>query len=179
MFVLILGPMKSGKTLELIARVAPYEFADQRVLYVQSAHNVRDDGICSRLGLNTKAIRVNSLTEIKQDFDVMGVDESLMFPTSDLPLIEKWLAQGKTLFFSSLDLDYRAKMPEIIKDLVELKPDQIIYKTAVCDVCKQYDARFSQILHNGELVLEGLPTVTPEDGTYEYQARCRKCFVKK
>lgn len=179
MFTLILGPMKSGKSLELIARVAPYEFAQQRVLYVQPMANVRDNGVRSRLGLNTQAIRVQSLQEVAQPFDVIGIDEVHMFDPSDAAVVDRWLQTGKAVFVSGLDLDYRAYMPPVVQYLLELKPDAIISKIAVCDTCRNYCAQFTQILHNDEPVLDGLPIVVPEDGTYEYQARCRECFLKK
>ena len=175
---LILGPMKSGKSLELIARVAPYEFADHQVLYAQPKANVRDEGVASRLGLNTKAVNVRSLKSIKNRFDAIGIDEVHMFAVKDIEVIEKWLKQGKQLFISGLDLDYRGKMPPVIKKLLELKPEKTITKLAVCDTCKKYEARFTQIIHNGKPVLSGLPIIIPDDGTYKYIASCRSCFVK-
>lgn len=175
---LILGPMKSGKSLELIARVAPHEFADSRVLYVQPKANIRDEGVSSRLGINTKAASVKSLKSIKEGFDVIGIDEVHMFAVKDIDCIEKWLRQGKALFISGLDLDYRGKMPPIIKKLLELKPEKTIMKHAVCDSCKKYEAQFTQIFHKDKPVLGGLPIIVPDDGTYRYNASCRTCFVK-
>lgn len=177
-FTLILGPMKSGKSSELIARVAPHEYANRKVLYVRTQNNVRDEGITSRLGLNTKAVSINSLKEITQPFDVIGIDEINMFPPKDAVQISKWVAAGKHVFVSGLDLDYRGLMPPIVKLMYEIKPDKTITKIAVCEVCKNYDAQFTQILNNGEPVLEGLPLVTPEDGRFVYQARCRNCFKR-
>lgn len=174
---LIVGPMKSGKSLELIARVAPYEFAKKKVLYVQTKKDVRDQGITSRIGINTRALRVKSLKEITNGFDVIGVDEINMFPASDIAVIKKWLHEGKEVFASGLDLDYSATMMPLVRKILELKPDNIINKTAVCDVCHDYSAQFTQILHNGEPVLGGLPHIVPEDGTYVYEARCRDCYV--
>jgi thymidine kinase len=179
MFTLILGPMKSGKSLELIARMAPYEFADQEVLYIQPLKNVRDKGIASRIGIDAKAATAGSLSEITASFDVIGIDEIHMFSPDDVTAVEAWIKQEKSIFISGLDLDYRGQMPAIIKNLFELKPDIIAYKIAVCDVCRQYRAQFTQILHDDEPVLSGLPTIVPEDGTYEYQARCRDCFLKE
>lgn len=178
-FVLIIGPMKSGKSLDLIARVAPLEFAGKTILYIQPEANVRDSGITSRAGVNTKAAAVSTLKDVKSNFDVIGIDEINMFPTSDCKYIEEWVKKGKDVIISGLDLDYRAKTPPIVQCIMQLKPDEIIIKTAVCDACKSYDARFTQILKNGKPVLDGLDLVTPEDGTYEYQARCRNCFKKK
>jgi thymidine kinase len=170
--------MKSGKSLELIARVAPYEFADQQVLYVQPKANVRDEGITSRLGINTRAMNLKTLKGVKTRFDVIGIDEVHMFSVKDMELVEKWLKQGKALFISGLDLDYRGKMPPVIKKLIEMKPEKMITKLAVCDTCKKYEARFTQIIHKNKPVLAGLPIIVPDDGTYKYIASCRSCFVK-
>jgi len=176
---LIMGPMKSGKSLELIARVAPYEFADKKVLYLQSSKDVRDQGITSRIGINTKAERVASLTEINNGFDVIAVDEVHMFPETDAEQIGKWIAEGKDVFVTGLDLDYSATLQPMVARILELKPHNIIIKKAVCEVCHKYRAQFTQILHKGQPVLGGLPSVVPEDGTYSYEARCRECYVKK
>jgi thymidine kinase len=143
-FTLIVGPMKSGKSLELIARVAPYEFADEQVLYVQPKANVRDEGIQSRVGINTKAITVQSLREVTTPFDVIGIDEIHMFDPRDSAVIDEWLLAEKTVFASGLDLDYRAQMPPIIQHLLEIKPDTIIPKVAVCEICKKYQAQFTR-----------------------------------
>lgn len=175
---LIIGPMKSGKSLELIARVAPYEFADKKVLYLQSSKDVRDQGITSRIGINTKAQRVKSLTEIDNGFDVIAVDEVHMFPERDAVQIGKWIDQGKDVFVTGLDLDYSATLQPMVAKIMELKPHNIIIKKAVCEVCHKYRAQFTQILHNGEAVLKGLPSVVPEDGTFTYEARCRECYAR-
>lgn len=176
---LIIGPMKSGKSLELIARVAPYEFADKKVLYVQSKKDVRDTGITSRIGINTKATRVKSLAEVKNGVDVIGIDEVHMFPEADSKYIAEWVAAGKQVFVTGLDLDYSATLQPMIKKILELKPHSIIIKKAVCEVCHKYRGQFTQILHDGKEVLGGLPPVVPEDGTYAYQARCRDCYKRK
>jgi len=178
MFTLILGPMKSGKSLELLTRMAPYKYTGQQVLYVQPKSNTRDTGIRSRSGMNIDAVVVESLRKITDPFDVIGIDEIHMFGTTDVRVIEKWINEDKSLFISGLDLDYRGKMPAIVNKLLELKPDKLIHKLSVCDNCKQFRAQFTQILHNDQPVLAGLPTVVPEDGTYQYEARCRQCFVK-
>lgn len=178
MFTLILGPMKSGKSLELLGRMSPYEHTNQEVLYVQPEANVRDHGIQSRLGINATALSVKSLADVNQPFDVIGIDEVHMFDKVDGFVIDSWLGQNKNIIASGLDLDYRSKMLPIVIRLLELKPDKLIHKLSVCDSCKKYNAKFTQILKNNIPVLGGLPPVVPEDGTYDYQARCRDCFTK-
>lgn len=170
--------MKSGKSLELISRVAPYEFAHDRVLYVQPIANTRDEGVWSRGGLKVRAVKVESLNDITATFDVIGIDEINMFPPDDVAVINKWLEKGKNVYISGLDLDYKAEMPEICRRILSLKPDEVVFKKAVCDVCRIFDARFTQIIHDGEELLGGIPSIVPEDGTFEYQARCRQCYKR-
>lgn len=181
MFTLILGPMKSGKSNELVSKVSPYKYADCRVLYAQPEANVRDEGIQSRLGANATALCVRSLADIHEDFDVIGIDEVHMFDETDAAVIESWLHRDKNVIASGLDLDYRGKLIPVVKRLIELKPDHLITATSVCESCKHINinAQFTQILQNGEPILSGLPPVVPEDGTYDYQPRCRNCFVKE
>jgi len=177
MFTLILGPMKSGKSLELIAQVAPYEHTDKEVLYVQPEANTRDKGVQSRLGVNATALTVKSLSEINKPFDVIGIDEIHMFDEDDAKVIDRWLRDDKNVIASGLDLDYRRKMLPIIIRLLEINPDKLIRKNAVCEICRtEVNAQFTQMLDDGEPVLGGRPIITIDDGKVEYQARCRDCF---
>lgn len=177
-FVFITGPMKSGKSLELIARVAPFAFADKKILYISPERNVRESNVQSRLGINAEALVAASLKDVPTTFDVVGVDEVHMFDEEDASVIESWVKEGKDVFISGLDLDYRGGMIPIVQRIFEFRPDTVLMKNAVCEVCHVYDARFTQILKDGEPVRSGLPPVVPDDGTYQYETRCRTCFVK-
>jgi thymidine kinase len=112
---------------------------------------------------------------------VIGIDEIHMFDPNQAEVIKRLLAQGKDVIAAGLDMDYRGVVYEIITRLIMLGPDEIIIHQAVCDVCKQWNAHFTQILHNGVPVLEGLPSIIPDDKTheYEYQSRCREHFFRK
>ena len=174
---LILGPMKSGKSLELLSKVSPLEYTDKKVLYVTSTLNERDSEIRSRAGVSAKAIKLKELADIKEAFDVLAVDEIHMFPESDISVIREWLKSKKDIYLSGLDLSYTGKIFPIITKLHELKPENVILKVAVCDVCKKYTARFTQITHvNGKEIFSGIPEVISEDSDYLYQARCFNCF---
>lgn len=177
-FTLIIGPMKSGKSLELIARVAPYKFAHKKVLFLQPIINVRDTEIHSRNGVEEKGFKFKSLKDVKYDFDVIGIDEAHMFKEPDYKVVDDWLKAGKEVFVSGLDLDYRGNLIPIIKRFLELKPETVINKAAVCEVCKSYSAYYTQIMDKGKPIIEGLPLIVIDDGTYAYQPRCRNCFVK-
>ena len=178
-FVFITGPMKSGKSLELIARVVPFEYADKKILFVNPKKNVRESNVTSRLGIDASSQVVSSLQEVGDDFDVIGVDEIHKFEEEDAKEIEKWVKKGKDVFISGLDLDYQGHMIQTTLKVLELRPDTIVVKNAVCEVCHTYDARFTQLLAEGKEITEGIPPVNPDDGTFQYEARCRGCFVKK
>ena len=176
---LIIGPMKSGKSLELIARLSPYEYTANKIILFQPQQNVRDVSVVSRSGLKKDSIKVHSLAEVVDTpEDVIGIDEVNMFEVSDAKVIEQWLLAGKELIISGLDLDYKREIMPIIAELYKLKPEIVIDRVAVCELCKRYNARFTQVLENNKVVRGGLPSLLPEDGSYHYRPVCRDCYDK-
>lgn len=175
--IAILGPMKSGKSLELIARVAPHEIAGKKIFSGQSLLHVRDQGIHSRAGVQraAKPLKRIDIDEIS-GHDVVAIDEIHMFTPEDIRLLAS-MRETMTIIVSGLDLDYRGKLIPTIKALYELKPDEIVYKNAVCENCNALDAGYTQIFtKDGNAVTDGLAAVVPEDGTYLYKAICHRCF---
>ncbi len=178
--ILILGPMKSGKSLELIKFFSPLKFSRKRFLLYQPFKNVRDKEVSSRTGLAMESKKIKSLSEIDISLDVVGIDEIHMFPAWQVKFIESLLENKKEVIISGLDLDYKGEMFNTIKKLLELGPDDIIYKRAVCEICKNERAKFTQIVDLfGNPILEGLESVVPDNGKYSYRAVCRKHFLKK
>lgn len=181
-----MSPLRSNPKRELQARLPVVQLLPQEVSrhslprFVAVRHETQTQAVVpAAVVLAAEEIAGHSLPAAAPgNFDVIGIDEVHMFDPKDLAIIKRWILEGKSLFISGLDLDYRGKMPAMVNGLLELKPETIIYKIAVCDFCKKYQAQFSQIVHNGEPVTSGLPLIVPEDGTYAYQARCRHCFIK-
>jgi thymidine kinase len=175
---MVLGPMKSGKSFELISYFAPLKYTDIPYIVLQSAHNVRDEKVWSRNGLTLHAEKVASLGDIDSShYEVIGIDEIHMFPEDDALLIRDLLKQNKRILVSGLEMDYRGEMFPIVQKLLSLGPREVKFKRAVCEKCKVPDAIHTQILHKNKPLTSGLPPVVPEDGTYVYQAVCRRCFV--
>lgn len=176
---LILGPMKSGKSYDLISFFAPLKYTIIPFALYQSARHVRDEHVSSRNGVVLEAKKVYSLEEsLQENYKVVGVDETHMFSTEDVLVIEKLLKRGVKVVMSGLDLDYRGKMFDVIKGFLELGPKEVRYRRAVCEVCKSPEAIYTQVLHRGVPITQGMPSVIPDDGTYAYQAVCRECFVR-
>ena len=134
---LILGPMKSGKSYDLISFFAPLKYTNIPYALYQSARNVRDEKVSSRNGVNLEAKKVLSLEEaLHSNYQVVGVDETHMFGAEDIEVVRELLKNKVKVIISGLDLDYRGKMFEIIKGFFELGPKEVRYRRAVCELCK-------------------------------------------
>ncbi len=179
MLKLVLGPMKSGKSFALINKFAPLAFSDKTFMLFQPKINVREDEIKSRNGVKLPAKKIAKIADIlsvKPVPEIIGIDEIHLFDGDDIAAIEQLLKQGHEIFAVGLNVDYRGKMFDIVKSLLELVPDEVIYLKAVCEICQSTEAIYSQIWFKSKVVTEGLPSVVPEDGTYVYKPVCRKCF---
>jgi len=144
--ILILGPMKSGKSFDLISEFSALQYTDISFGLYQSARNVRDEAIWSRNGNTLKAQKLTTLFEIAEsDKEIIGIDEIHMFSPDDAPAVRTLLLKGKKVIISGLDTDYKGKMFEIIQSLLELGPKEVRYKRAVCEVCRRPNATYTQI----------------------------------
>jgi thymidine kinase len=176
--ILILGPMKSGKSFDLINFFAPLRYSSTSFALFQSSRNVRDEHIQSRNGVNLSAQKVDSLKEaLGKGYSIIGIDEIHMFPDSDVAIIEQLMREGTKVVISGLDTDYRGKLFSIIGQLLELGPKEVRYKRAACEGCKKFDAIYTQVYRENVPLTSGMPPVIPEDGTFTYQPMCRDCFV--
>jgi thymidine kinase len=171
--------MKSGKSYDLISFFAPLKYTAIPYALYQSARHLRDEQIQSRNGSLLAAQRIFSLTEaLGNGCKIIGIDEIHMFPAHETLVIDKLLRTGVKVIVSGLDLDYQGKMFDVMRNLLELGPREVRYKRAVCESCKSPDAMYTQVLRDSQPLLEGMPSVIPDDGTYSYKATCRYCFVK-
>lgn len=176
---LILGPMKSGKSYELISYFAPLSYTRLKFGLYQSVRNVRDAFIESRNGVKLEAKKINSLFDIiNDDVEVVGIDEIHMFQPEEIQAIDQLLKKNVKVMVSGLDTDYQGKLFDVVARLMELGPKEIKYRRAVCDTCKTPQAIYTQISKQNEAVTAGLPSVVPDDGTYNYSSVCRDCFQK-
>ena len=176
---LILGPMKSGKSFELISHFAHLKYTNIPYALYQSSKHVRDKGVKSRNGAILEAQLVENISgALEKDYKIVGVEEVHMFDESAAEVVKKLLAGGTNVIACGLDMDYKGELFPIVRRLLELGPKEIVYKRAVCEICKDPNAVYTQVLFKGKPVTGGLPPVLPEDGTYEYKAVCRKCFVR-
>ena len=85
---LILGPMKSGKSFELISYFMPLKYTDIPFALYQSMKNIRSENIWSRNGVSLEAKKVDTLAEIlESNLKIVGIDEIHMFNEKEAEII--------------------------------------------------------------------------------------------
>jgi len=192
----IVGPMFSGKTERLIARLHRAQYARKRVRIIKPAHDTRTQGyIASRAVLpdgttevtdRLSAVMVRSEDEFDRivrpfDFDVLAIDEAQFFPL-DQPLRDAlgWFGRAirallrekrdshLRIIVAGLDMDFAEEPFGPIPGLLAIA-DSVEKLTGVCMVCGSDAGYISYRLVSDEKQL-----VVGDAG--EYQVRCRSCY---
>jgi thymidine kinase len=169
----ITGSMFSGKSEELIRRLRRAQIARQKVQIFKPTFDNRfsDHHIVSHSDMRMASENVaNSralLAQVKDDAEVVGIDEGQFFD-ADLPEVCNELAnKGKRVIVAGLDQDYLGKPFEPMPHLLAIA--EYITKTlAICVVCGNPANHTQRLVASQDRVLVGA------QGTYE--ARCRGCF---
>ncbi|CBY21492.1 unnamed protein product [Oikopleura dioica] len=168
---LIIGPMFSGKSTELLRRLRRSQNACFKCLVVKFNEDDRysDLDMATHDGQKVAAIKAAKLDDVydaAKDFDVIGVDEGQFFEDL-LEFCENLANSGKTVIVAALDGDYKRQPFEKTIQLIPLS-ESVTKLTAICMNCRA-DAAFSRRL--------GAQTQQKVIGGEEkYMAVCRACF---
>ena len=179
-FEIVTGPMSCGKTEELLRRIKRAIIAKKKVKVISPEIDTRAKGdyIESRNGLWLDAIKVKSSQEIlrvvKDEDEVIAIDELQFFDEHIVDVIAKLMKDGKKIIGAGLDLDFKAEpfgyMPELL-----CLADKVDKLTAICMKCgSEYGIR-TQRLINGEPADKHSPLIMI-GGDETYEARCLDCY---
>ena len=167
---LIIGPMFSGKTTELIRLTSIQEAIGRSVRIIKHEIDNRYDAQCAvtHSGTIKKASAISSLLEIAEsaEEDVIGIDEGQFF--EDLVEATKTLLRrGKVVIIASLDGDFKM---EPIGNTLQLIPraHRVEKLRAICAVCRRNEAPFTMKKEVGSGVVE-------IGGKDKYLAACEEC----
>lgn len=176
----VCGSMFSGKSEELIRILKRAQIAKQHVIAFKHSLDDRQttEYVMSHAGNKLKAYATAEPSEIEKlvtkHIDVVGIDEVQFYDKSIIPLICRFLEEGKRVVVAGLDLDFRG-IPFGPMPILMAIADKITKLKAICIECGK-DAQFSQRLVNGKPAKFDDPVILV--GAQEcYQARCRSCFV--
>lgn len=179
-FELITGPMSCGKTEELLRRIRRAIIAKKKVKVISPDLDTRAHGdyIESRNGLWLDAVKVKHsvqlLSLIKDEDQIIAIDELQFFDENIVKVVEKLMHSGKKIIGTGLDLDFKAEpfgyMPELM--CLATKVDKL---HAVCMKCGSETATRTQRLIDGQPVDKNSPLIMI-GGDETYEARCVKCY---
>jgi thymidine kinase len=179
----IMGPMFSGKTSELIRLVEREVYAKRKGAIFKAAFDKRYSSkeVVTHNGLRYEAHSIiptsSGLRRIAQivttnNLDAVGVDEVNFFPRELVPVLDR-LAYEKRVIACGLNMDFKAEPFETTMALAA-RADRIRYLSAVCVVCGQ-EATRTQRLVGGKPAPRDSPVVVV-GGKELYEPRCRTCF---
>jgi thymidine kinase len=169
----VTGSMFSGKSEELIRRLRRAQIARQKVqIFKPLIDNRFSEGhIVSHSEQRIESENVKTSDEIlrlvKDDTEVVGIDEGQFFD-ANLPAACNTLAdRGKRVIVAGLDQDYLGRPFEPMPQLLAIA--EYITKTlAICMVCGDPANHTQRLVASSDRVLVGAGGM--------YEARCRHCF---
>ena len=171
---LILGPMFSGKTTELVRRIYTDKAAKRECIIIKYCKDTRYSNTSAATHDNVfiDAISLDILSidkKIFETYDTIGIDEGQFFDNIDV-FAEAMANKGKKVIIAALDGTFQRKPFGNILNVIPLAED-VIKLNAVCMICYKNAAFSKRITDETELEVIG--------GSEKYIAVCRKCYNKK
>ncbi len=172
----IVGPMFSGKSEELIRRLKRARIARQRVVCFKPDIDLRyhRTSIASHSAQTHEASTVANTERLREalapqlnSIEVVGIDEAQFFDEAIIPLVVELVHLGKRIILAGLDTTFTAEPFGPIPSLMAIA-DEVSKLSAVCMVCGQPAIHTQRLGSSQELVVVGAAGV--------YEARCRACF---
>jgi thymidine kinase len=169
----VVGPMFSGKSEELIRRLRRAQIARQRVQIFKPAIDARyaANEIVSHSGLGIPSDTVGKAAEIMEKLqprtEVVGIDEAQFLGDELVEVCTKLANLGKRVIVAGLDTDYRGRPFEPMPRLLAVA-EEITKLLAICVRCGNPAVHTQRLVESDELIVVGA------GGAYE--ARCRRCF---
>jgi thymidine kinase len=169
----VVGPMFSGKSEELIRRLRRAEFARQRVQIFKPSIDQRYEAneIVSHSGLGIASDNVTRASEIMDKVqprtEVIGIDEAQFLGDEVVEVCTKLANLGKRVIVAGLDTDYLGRPFEPMPRLLAIA-EEITKLLAICVRCGNPAVHTQRLVENEELVVVGAAGI--------YEARCRRCF---
>lgn len=176
---MIVGPMFSGKSEDLIKNINTFIIAKKKVLIFKPKKDSRSGytEIKSRNGKKIRAYPIKNSKEIYEIIEkqeekptVVAIDEVQFFDEGLIEVSEKLADDGIKVLLAGLDMDFRGEpFPTVAKLMARA---EIVNKLkAVCTICAQPATRSQRIIE-GKPAHYDSPTIQVGDSDI-YEARCR------
>lgn len=175
----IVGPMFSGKSEELIRRVTRALIAKQTVQVFKPAIDDRYEkrAVASHMGRTLEAQPVPKAADLETSLDpdvqVVAIDEAQFFDAELIGLVDRLADSGKRVIVAGLDLDFRGEPFGPMAELMT-RAEVVEKLTAICR-CGRAATRTQRLIAgqpahvNDPIVLVG--------ASESYEPRCRSCHA--
>jgi thymidine kinase len=169
----VVGPMFSGKSEELIRRLRRAEIGKQRVQIFKPVIDQRyaKNGIVSHSGLEIASELVqtgsNILEKVAPRTEVVGIDEAQFLGETVVEACVKLADLGKRVIVAGLDTDFMGRPFEPMPRLLAVS-EEITKLLAICMRCGNPAVHTQRLVASEELIVVGAGGM--------YEARCRRCF---
>nr|BAA77559.1 thymidine kinase [Canarypox virus]BAA77564.1 thymidine kinase [Canarypox virus] len=172
---LIIGPMFSGKTTELVRLIRRFMISGRKCIIIKHCSDSRYtegdlEAIYTHDKISMEALSCSKLLPLIpkiDNFEVIGIDEGQFF--EDIVEFSEIMAnKGKTVIIAALNGDFKRQLFGNIFKLLSLS-ESVTSLTAICAVCKN-EASFSKRMTDDK-------DVKVIGGKEMYTAVCRKCFL--
>jgi len=180
----IVGPMFSGKSEELIRRTTRAFIAKQRVQVFKPALDTRYDdlhdgaAVASHNGRTLEAVAVADVAQMRGALEpgvqVVAVDEAQFLPYDLVAFACDLTEAGKRVIVAGLDLDFRGEPFGPIPELLA-RAESVTKLTAICVRCGAAATR-TQRLIGGHPAHFDDPVILV-GAAESYEPRCRACHA--
>lgn len=177
----VVGPMFSGKSDELIRRIKRALIARQRVLVFKPRLDDRYHAtdVFSHDGRRAEAIAVRDAAELEAHLcdplpEVVAVDEAQFFDDGLVKLVLELADKGVRVICAGLDMDFRGEPFGIMPQLLA-RAEYVEKLYAVCPVCGAPATRTQRFV-NGKPARYDDPVILV-GASEAYEPRCRKCHT--
>ncbi|MGB9336962.1 MAG: thymidine kinase, partial [Candidatus Acidiferrales bacterium] len=156
----VVGPMFSGKSEELIRRLRRAEIARQRVQIFKPVIDQRysTSGIVSHSGLELASDLVRTAEDILEQVlprtEVVGIDEGQFLGEGLLSVCTKLADSGKRVIVTGLDTDFMGRPFEPMPRLLAIA-EEITKLLAICVRCGNPAVHTQRLVASEELMVVG------------------------
>lgn len=174
----VVGPMYSGKSEELIRRVKRAKIAKQNVIVFKPTIDDRysKEDVVSHSGYSVDSIPIKNSDDIydyiNDDTQVVGIDEVQFFDDNIVDVCIDLADKGIRVICAGLDMDFRGEPFGPTPRLLAIAEfvDKI---QAICSVCGQPATRTQRLIDSKPARYDD--PIIQVGAVESYQARCRKC----
>ncbi|KXT29451.1 thymidine kinase [Candidatus Phytoplasma oryzae] len=181
----ICGPMFSGKTTALIAKINFLKSNNIDFLVfkpiIDKRYSIKKELVTHDL-ITFPSLVVHNSDEIldfvnknKNNFDTLFIDEAQFFDSNIEKILNNLSFKGINIVISGLELDFCARPFGSMPYFLSIA-DKVTKLKATCMVCKKEASRTQRIMQNGNLP-SSKDKVVLVGGLNFHEPRCKQCHI--